>query len=114
MTTEAAVRLTEENYRSGFLVDDEYLAGVSEDAERRGAFVAYVLCHTTGEYVGFERHGSLKPALERLNAIPRAWSFEGVGDCGGGCADGACGKGACGGGRCRRGSCRRDEILRVD
>jgi hypothetical protein len=98
--------LTRENYARGFLVDEELMGGVTEHPEQPGQFVAFVLRHTTGEYLGYQPFVELDAALEKINAVSRPWSFEKVGGCGG-CKDGQCGKGACGssGGGCGTGSC---------
>jgi len=92
--------LTPENFRQGFLVDEELMAGITEDPEQKGVFVAFILRHTTGEYLGYQSFPTLQPALETLNQIPRTWTFERIG---GGCG-GACGTGGCsgkGGGNCK-------------
>jgi hypothetical protein len=83
--------LTPLNYNQGFLVDDELLAGVGEDSERAGLFSAYVLRHTTGESLGHQAGLTLDQALEMVNRIPRAWTFEKTKGCDGSkCAEGTC------------------------
>lgn len=99
--------LTAENYNKGFLVDDELMAGVSQDPNQPGVYVAFVLQHTTGEYLGYQPFTVLEQALQTLNQIERSWIFEAVGGCGncgkeGGCAGGKCGKS---GGGCSTGVC---------
>ncbi len=92
--------LTEENYQKGFLVDDQCMAGIAtaEDSE----FNAFVLDHTTGEYLSSQSFPSLDSALQFLNQIPRSWIYESVSNCGEeNCAIGGCGKGECKEEKCR-------------
>jgi hypothetical protein len=85
--------LTPENFQKGFLIDDEQMAGVSED---EGRFVAFVMNHATGECAGSWVFSDLNMALSSINAIPRSWAYEASSECGGGsCEDGGCGKGPC-------------------
>ncbi|MBI2712220.1 MAG: hypothetical protein HYX41_05085 [Bdellovibrio sp.] len=86
--------LTPENYSQGFLIDDELMAGVTQHPEKTDLFVAFVVQHSTGEYLGYEAFSGLNSALQAINQIPRQWAFEKVGGCGG-CEGGKCGKGAC-------------------
>lgn len=96
--------LTPENYARGFLVDEEWMAGVTEDPKSPGRFVAFVLSHETGEYVAYQPFEALADALEALNKVPRKWEFERAGGCGGGsCGGGSCGTGQCGSGGCGEG-----------
>ena len=71
--------LTVDNFGSGLLVDEELMAGVTEES---GSFVAFVLRHTTGEYLGYRPYPRLEDALSAINAIPRPWQFEASGGCG--------------------------------
>lgn len=88
--------LTSENYRNGFLIDEEWMAGVSETSENSGRFSAFVMNHSTGEYVGYQEFSELSLALQRINGIQRSWKFEASSECGGcGGEEGGCGKGAC-------------------
>ena len=101
------MKLTLENYSKGFLVDEELLAGVTEHPEQKGRYLAYVLRHTSGEYLGYETFEDLDQALGVINQVERTWVYEKVGGCGG-CADGTCGNGQCGksaGGGCKKGAC---------
>lgn len=91
--------LTPENYQKGFLVDDQLMAGISESPDNPGVFVAYVLDHESGEYLGYEPYPTLDGALAALNQIPRTWAYESVGcqgcknnEGGGRCKIGGCGK----------------------
>ncbi len=90
-----ASKLDADNFVTGFLVDEELMAGVGQEAGSPTYF-AYVLRHTTGEYLGYEIFDSLSPALEAINRIPRPWIYESLSECGGG----KCGKGGCKGGKC--------------
>ena len=94
--------LTHENYQRGFLIDEELMAGVTEDASKPGQFVAFVLRQETGEYLGFQSYPELSLAIDSINQIERSWAFESSKECGGGsCTTGACGKEGCGpGGVC--------------
>ena len=91
---ESTSLLTPENYQRGFLIDDECMAGVSEDADQPGHFAAFVLSHVTGESIGYEIFPNLDLALCSINSVQRGWKFEASSACGG-CEDGSCGKGAC-------------------
>jgi hypothetical protein len=83
--------LTSQNYNQGFLVDEELMAGVTETPQNPGSFSAYVLRHTTGEYLGHQTGLPLDEALALINRIPRAWTFETTKGCDGGkCAEGKC------------------------
>ena len=103
--------LNGENYSQGFLVDDELMAGITTDPNQtdpNAPFVAFVLRHTTGEYIGYQTFPTLQPALDTLNRIPRNWTFEQVGGCGGNCGSegGTCAKkGSCKVGKCGTGKC---------
>ena len=99
-------QLNPENYMQGFLVDEELMAGVTQNPEKPDSYFAFVLQHTTGEYLGYQPYPQLEGALEAINQIPRSWSFEKTSGCGG-CAgkEGGCSKGACGTGQCNKGSC---------
>ena len=96
-----------ENYSLGFLVDEELMAGVTQHPDQPNTFVAFVLQHSTGEYLGYQPYTSLDQALARINQIPRPWTFERIS---GGCGGGKCGtkEGGCGGGGCKAGKCGKD------
>jgi hypothetical protein len=95
--------LTADNYRQGFLVDDELMAGITLTTEPSDSYTAFVLQHTTGEYLGYQSYSTLESALEAINRIPRSWSFEAIS---GGCGGGNCGKeGSCNPGGCRIKKC---------
>lgn len=97
--------LSEKNYSKGFLIDDELMGGVTPHPETKGQYVAFVLRHTTGEYLGYQSFPNLSEALVTLNQVKRDWKYETASGCGG-CADGQCGKGACGlKGACGTGKC---------
>ena len=91
MATHAPL-LTSENFAKGFLVDEELMAGVSENPGTPGDFLAFVLRPESGEYLGYQSFPSLEGALEAINRIPRDWRYEPAG----GCKQGNCGKtGSC-------------------
>jgi hypothetical protein len=94
--------LTSENYSKGFLIDEDLMGGITQHPENPGVFVAFVLQHTTGEYLGYQPFPDLDSALQSLNQIQRPWTFERVGGCGGGqCGkEGGSSKGQCGQGKC--------------
>jgi len=95
--------LTLENWTKGFLLDDEWLAGVCEEesqgAGAPAAYAAFIVSHETGNSVGYHVFRDLQTAMDSVNALPRSWKFESsseCGDCGHGSEDGeGCGKGAC-------------------
>ncbi|MFZ9596133.1 MAG: hypothetical protein ACO3A2_08660 [Bdellovibrionia bacterium] len=99
--------LTSENYTQGFLVDDDLMAGVTTDPGDPSTFMAFVLRHSTGEYLGVRPCPSLEEALAQINQIPRSWSFEPLKA---GCGGGGCGKkGGCAGGGCKSGACGKSK-----
>lgn len=95
-----SMSLTHENYKTGFLVDEELMAGVTQHPQENSLFVAFVLRHTTGEYLGYQPFETLEEALQTINRVDRSWIFETVG-CGGECAKG----GGCSKGNCKKKSC---------
>jgi hypothetical protein len=92
--------LSRENYQKGFLIDEELMAGVSQDSEQPGLFFAFVLQQATGEYLGYRAFSDLDMALSSINQIPRSWVFESSSGCGDEACSKAEGKG-CSGSRCR-------------
>jgi hypothetical protein len=89
--------LTSENYTKGFLVDEELMGGITSSPHEPGVFVAYVLNHLTGEYLGYQGFQTLEEALAALHSVKRSWVFESVSGCGAGkCAGGNCKVGGCG------------------
>ena len=77
--------LTEENYKKCFLMDDEVIGGVAEHPEQPGKFVAFVLQNATGEYLGYHLFDTVQEALDIINRLERAWIFEPLSNCSGGC-----------------------------
>lgn len=81
--------LTEKNYGNGFLIDDELMGAVGP--LENGQYFAYVLQHSTGEYLGYEEYTDLHSALLAINQVKRSWTFEKLGGCDGTrCAEGTC------------------------
>jgi hypothetical protein len=91
-------KFTVDNFKKGFLIDEELMAGISEHKENPGTFTAYVVRHTTGETLGVQEFSNPFEAIRVLNDIPRNWNFEAISKCGNGnCGSGGCGKnGGCG------------------
>ena len=92
-------KFTADNFKSGFLIDEELMAGISEHPDSVGTFTAYVVRHTTGETLGVQEFTNVFEALRTINEIERPWAFESASKCGGGnCKKGGCGKsgGGCG------------------
>jgi hypothetical protein len=90
-------KFTAENFKKGFLVDEELMAGITESPEAPGLYTAYVVRHTTGETLGSQQFNDLFEAVRTINDIQREWSYEAISKCGGGnCGSGKCGTGACG------------------
>ncbi len=106
-------KFTADNFKKGFLIDDELMAGISEIPESPGTYTAFVVRHTTGETLGAQQFSDLFEAIRALNDIPRDWTYEAVSKCGSGnCGSGKCGKGGgCGGKKasqsesCETGTC---------
>jgi hypothetical protein len=101
----AMSQLNAENYQKGFLVDDHLMAGITADPEQPGTYIAFVLRHTTGEYLGYQPFTELEGALQAINQIQRTWTFEKLGGCGGCGEGGGCSGGGCGAGKCGQGAC---------
>jgi len=94
-------KFTSENFKKGFLVDEELMAGITENPDTPGIFTAYVVRHTTGETLGNQEFSDLFEAIRTINDIQREWSFEAISKCGGGGSCGGSGKcGGKGGGSC--------------
>jgi hypothetical protein len=105
---QTAPKLNPDNYSKGFLVDEELMGGVAPHPDQPGLFVAFVLRHTTGEYLGYQAFEVLDEALQAINSVNRTWAYDQAGGCGGGnCGQGrgACNSGKCGQGQCGIGAC---------
>ena len=99
------MRLTLENYQKGFLMDEELMGGITRNPEKPESYLAFVLKHTTGEYLGYQAFDTLEGALGAINQVQRDWAFENTKNCGG-CGDGqTCTQGENGGGTCKMGKC---------
>jgi len=85
---------TRENHAKGMLIDDEWMAGISKEAE---GFSAFVVDHRNGAVVAQETFSELEPAIIAVNQIPRAWKYEATG----GCSGERCGEGKCKGEGCK-------------
>lgn len=96
--------LTRENFRKGFLVDEELMGGVTE--LEAGSYLAFVLQHTSGEYLGQQLFTDLDQALAAIAQVQRAWKFESTHACGGGkCSGSACPIGGCATGKLTEAGC---------
>lgn len=90
-------KFTAENFKKGFLVDEELMAGISENPDQPGLYTAYVVRHTTGETLGNQQFADLFEAIRTINDIQRDWNYEAISKCGSGsCGSGKCGTGSCG------------------
>ena len=91
------MKLTPENYQKGFLIDEEWMGGVSTDRET-GRFTAFVVDHQEAETLFSEGFDTLDQALHVVNSVVRpGWKFE----TSSGCDSKDCGKGGCKGETCR-------------
>ena len=91
--------LDDKNYSSGFLIDDQWMAGITSDGDTgHNPYSAFVLNHLTGEYVAYQTYSTLKEALQFINQIPRSWVFESTK----GCGTALCEEGKCKGEGCKR------------
>jgi hypothetical protein len=91
------MKLSKENYQKGFLIDDEWMGGVSVEAET-GRSTAFVLDHQLAETLYSETFETLDLALHALNSLPRtSWKFESSN----GCDSDDCQKGGCKGESCK-------------
>ena len=95
-------KFTIDNFKAGFLIDEELMAGITEPSDAPGTYTAYVVRHTTGESLGSQIFSNPFEAIRTLNGIAREWTFEAISKCG----SGNCGKeGGCskeGGGSCSK------------
>jgi len=83
--------LTSTNYKKGFLIDHQWMGGVTESPEEKDHFVAYVLNQATGHFLGHHLYPTLPMALKAINSIDRSWEFESTSSCGtAGCKKGNC------------------------
>jgi len=90
-------KFTADNFKKGFLVDEELMAGITESPDAPGLYSAYVVRHTTGETLGNQQFTDLFEAIRTINGIQREWNYEAISKCGGGnCGNGKCAVGACG------------------
>jgi hypothetical protein len=90
-------KFTADNFKKGFLIDEELMAGISESPDQPGIYTAYVVRHTTGETLGNQQFGDLFEAIRTINDIQREWTYEAISKCGSGnCGSGKCGTGSCG------------------
>ncbi len=90
-------KFTADNFKSGFLIDEELMAGITEEKDTPGVYTAFVVRHTTGESLGMQQFSNPFEAIRTINEIPREWTYEAVSKCGSGkCASGKCGaSGSC-------------------
>jgi hypothetical protein len=96
--------LTRENFRKGFLVDEELMGGVTE--LEPGNYLSFVLQHTSGEYLGQQLFTDLDQALAAIAQVQRTWQFESTHACGGGkCSGSACPIGGCATGKLTEAGC---------
>lgn len=101
--------LTRDNFRKGFLVDDELMGGVTE--LEPGNFLAFVLHHTRGEYLGQQIFTDLDQALGAISQVKRDWKFESTHACGGGkCSGAACQLGGCATGKLTDAGCDPESL----
>lgn len=88
--------LNERNYKKGFLVADQIMAGVSETPDKPGFFDVFTIHTETLEPLTFETVESLSRAIQLLQEMKADWQFEPTSGCSGGkCADGGCKSGDC-------------------
>lgn len=104
------MKLTQDNFSQGFLVDEELMGGVTQSPEDPGIFVAYVLNHMTGEYLGYRPFPELNQALEAISQVQRPWVFEATS----GCGSGKCSGGKCKGEKCAINTVRKAKKLETD
>ena len=89
--------LSKENYQKGFLIDEEWMGGVSLDSQS-GVATAFVLNHLQAETLFSETYTSLEAALAAINSVNRpTWKFESSN----GCESKDCGNGNCKGESCK-------------
>lgn len=80
--------ITAQNFEKGMLIDDEWMAGVSKEAE---GFSVFVVNHASGSVIAQEKFAELDTAIDALNRVPRSWKYEATGGCSGDrCAEGQC------------------------
>ncbi|MBI3557878.1 MAG: hypothetical protein HY074_16575 [Deltaproteobacteria bacterium] len=98
------MQLTADNFKNGFLVDDEVIAGVTQmEGAATPVYAAYISHYLTGETFAYQEFDAVEPALRFLAGVDRPWVYEAVG-CSAktsapkstsassrGCASGSCG-----------------------
>jgi len=86
------IKLTPENYEDGYLIDEEWMAGIYKKTlaspKPHHQYEAFVINHQTGEPLGSKVFSHLNDALMILNHLNREWRFESFSECG----NGSCGK----------------------
>jgi hypothetical protein len=91
--------MTADNFKTGVLMDHEWMAGVTEDPQSHNNYLLYVINYLEGEYLLYTTHNTLESALSRLAQIDRGWKFESFSRCGNGnCKNndqGSCTQGGC-------------------
>jgi len=76
--------MTVENFDRGFLLDDSWMAGITQTPQ---GYLAYIVDLETGENLGSHLFSAIQPALESFTKMNRVWRFESPSECGGGCGD---------------------------
>lgn len=91
------MKLTLENSSKGFLIDDEWMGGLSEDPSFPEQVLAYIVDHRTGEAISSHRFSDKASAIEALNRVQREWRYQSTSGCSGE---------KCGPERCKKESCK--------
>lgn len=76
------LKLTTENYKEGYLIDEEWLGGVAPTPSNQ--YEAFIINHVSAEPVARHIFQTLEQALRIFNNIDRNWNFESFSGCGGG------------------------------
>lgn len=108
------IKLDRTNYAKGFLIDDEWMAGISLEnssgASESGQenlnplndtpkYFAFIINHLEGIQISSKYFDQLDDAIRTLNAVPRTWTYQ---------SSSACGSGNCKGESCGAfGSCNK-------
>lgn len=82
--------LNTENYQDGYLIDTEWMGGISPSPQNSMGlnFEAFILDYQSGQTIASHSFHTLEDAIAALNRIPRPWTFENFSECG----NGQCGK----------------------
>lgn len=93
------MKLNFQNYKSGFLVNNKWLAGLLDSEAGDGSYEAYILSHLDNEIIFKKLFTNFEEACFVLESYANDWSFESIE---GGCKGELCGPEKCKGNSCKK------------